>query len=541
MQSVRQNEVWECAVISSKTYADPFNEITVDLLVKGPDGAEVAVPAFWAGGSMWKARFSSPTVGVYECRTRCSDTSDGDLHDVRAKLTITPYTGDNPLYAHGRIQAAPDSRHFEHRDGTPFFWLGDTWWMGLTKRLEWPAGFQELTMDRVAKGFNVVQIVAGLYPDMPPFDERGLNESGFPWERDLSKINPEYFDYADRRIRYMVEMGLVPCIVACWGYYLSYMGIDAIKKHWRNLIARWGAYPVAWCLAGEAKMPFYLSEDKENDAARQKVGWTELAEYVKDTDPFGTAITIHPGDHGRDQINDPSLLSFDMLQTGHSDRLSLSSTLDTVSDAYAKEPIMPFINSEVCYEGIGEACRQEVQRLMFWSSVLNGAAGHTYGANGIWQVNTREKPYGPSPHGMSWGDLPWEEAYQLPGSAHVALGKRILEKLEWQSFEPHLEWVSPCWTKSDQFMSYYAPSAAGIPGKVRVIYMPSFTWSLTVKSLEEDLSYHAYLVSPIDGHIVEVGNVTGDANGEWELALGNPPWKMMPIFQDWVLILEAIE
>jgi len=28
----------------------------------------------------------------------------------------------------------------EHSDGTPFLWLGDTWWMGLTTRLDWPDG-----------------------------------------------------------------------------------------------------------------------------------------------------------------------------------------------------------------------------------------------------------------------------------------------------------------------------------------------------------------------------------------------------------------
>ena len=63
-----------------------------------------------------------------------------------------------------------------HRDGEPFYWMGDTWWMGLTTRLDWPAGFHALTVDRVEKGFSVIQIVAGLYPDMDPFDERGAND-----------------------------------------------------------------------------------------------------------------------------------------------------------------------------------------------------------------------------------------------------------------------------------------------------------------------------------------------------------------------------
>jgi len=42
--------------------------------------------------------------------------------------------------------------------------------MGLTKRFRWPSDFRTLTADRVRKGFSVVQIVAGLYPDMPQFD-----------------------------------------------------------------------------------------------------------------------------------------------------------------------------------------------------------------------------------------------------------------------------------------------------------------------------------------------------------------------------------
>ena len=45
--------------------------------------------------------------------------------------------------------------------------------MGFTKRLSWPDGFDELAADRVAKGFTLVQIVAGVYPDMPYGDPRG--------------------------------------------------------------------------------------------------------------------------------------------------------------------------------------------------------------------------------------------------------------------------------------------------------------------------------------------------------------------------------
>jgi hypothetical protein len=108
----------------------------------------------------------------YRFQTECSDTRNAGLHGVRGEVTITPYTGENPLFRHGPVRVADDLRHFAYADGSPFFWLGDTSWMGLTKRLTWPEDFQQLTADRRAKGFTVVQIVAGLYPDMPAFDER---------------------------------------------------------------------------------------------------------------------------------------------------------------------------------------------------------------------------------------------------------------------------------------------------------------------------------------------------------------------------------
>jgi len=92
-----------------------------------------------------------------------------------------------------------------------------------------------------------------------PFEPRWENEGGKPYEtRDFSVVNPAYFEYADRRIQHLVNAGLLPCIVGGWGYFLPWMGVAKMKQHWRNLVARWGAYPVVWCLAGEGIMPYYL-------------------------------------------------------------------------------------------------------------------------------------------------------------------------------------------------------------------------------------------------------------------------------------------
>jgi hypothetical protein len=547
VKTIHQNQTAEWSFTSAKSRRDPFNEVELSAGFEGEDGEKRLVPAFWAGGRTWRVRFSSPAPGKHHFRTVCTDPSDSGLHGQEGDCQVRAYAGSNPLYRHGPIRVAASRRHFEHADGTPFFWLGDTWWMGLCKRLAWPAGFRKLAADRVRKGFSVVQIVAGLYPDMPAFDRRGANEAGFPWEKDYSRINPAYFNAADRRIAHLVASGLVPCLVGCWGYFLPWMGVEKMKRHWRNLVARYGSYPVVWCLAGEGTMPYYLAPNKEADSRFQKKGWTELARYVREIDPYRHPVTIHPSASARSTVEDPAVLDFDMLQTGHSDRGSLHFTVRLVSESYRTTPVMPAVDGEVCYEGIGGCCGPEVQRMMFWACFLNGAGGYTYGANGIWQVNTRAKPYGPSPHGMSWGDAPWEDAHRLAGSGQVGLAKRFLSRYPWWQFQPHPEWVEPHWT-DDLFTQPFAcgrhdrPMAAGIPGRVRIIYLPMGASLKKVNAIEKGVRYGARLFNPVDGSEQDMGEIQPDAPGDWVPTFpGLPAWFPLPIYQDWVLALEARE
>jgi len=248
--------VAELSFSSNKPYRDPFNEIELDVEFTDPQGNKRRVPAFWAGDQTWRVRYASQLPGSHSYRSICSDVGNADLHGQTGTLDVLADTDDNPLLKHGRLRVAESGRYLEFSDGTPFFWLGDTWWLGLCRRKGWGLEeFRVLTKDRIEKGFTVIQIVAGLYPDLPPFDRRGFNEAGYPWEPDYARINPKYFDAADQRIQHLVDQGLVPCIVAAWGYHLPWLGVERMKRHWRYIVARWGAYPVVWCLAGEGTMP----------------------------------------------------------------------------------------------------------------------------------------------------------------------------------------------------------------------------------------------------------------------------------------------
>ncbi len=445
------NRVVEIMFTAAKKHDDPFDAVDLDVTFTAPDGKTVRVPAFWAGGDVWKVRYASPQVGAHSYRTTCSDPDDAGLNGRVGAIKIRPYEGDNPLYKHGPIRVAADHRHFEYADGTPFFWLGDTWWMGLCERLHWPDEFKTLAADRRAKGFNVVQIVAGLYPDMPAFDPRGRNEAGFPWEKDYSRIRPEYFDKADERLFYLADQGFVPCVVGAWGYHIPWLGVEKMKKHWRYLVARYGALPVVWCAAGEVNLPYYLDKGFPFGGEKQTEEWEKVIRYIREINGFGRLVTVHPTGipplSGRALFKDQSLLDFDMLQTGHGGKETVAPTVRAVRASYEAKPTMPVVDGEVCYEALGAnapggGIPTAAPRLMFWACMTSGAAGHTYGANGVWQLNRKDKPYGKSPHGGDYGHIPWDEAMKLPGSAQLGMAKRLLEKYPWQRFTPHPEWAA---------------------------------------------------------------------------------------------------
>ena len=199
----------------------------------------------------------------------------------------------------------------------------------------------------------------------------------------------------------------MPCIVGAWGYHLPPMGVEKMQQHWRYMIARWGAWPVVWCLAGELTMPFWpprtageledlskrgltIADRRKQDSAFQKSGWTDVARYIRKNDPYKRLLTLHPQAMRscRDQIDDPSLLDFELLQTNHDDWWGTPSSLGLLVSELEKAPRMPVMIGEVAYEGLQQHNRQEVVRFGFWSAILSGEAGHTYGAGGIFEMES---------------------------------------------------------------------------------------------------------------------------------------------------------
>jgi hypothetical protein len=212
-----------------------------------------------------------------------------------------------------------------------------------------------------------------------------------------------------------------------------------------------------------------------------------------------------------------------------------------IAQGRRRDPQCPSIVGEAAYEGIKGACGANVQRLLFWSTVLSGAPGYVYGADGLWQAGV---PGGNS--GGPWGSASFRKAYRLPGSAQLGMAKRLLEGLPWWGFAPRPEWVTPAPSKGD----WIKPYAAGTPGRVRVIffpaianhyrkpsgrlqfiYTPGYRRLIRLNGLEPGLRYRARYVSAVTGVERRLGVIQGDRRGQWV----PPP---APDFSDWVLILE---
>ena len=122
------------------------------------------------------------------------------------------------------------------------------------------------------------------------------------------------------------------------------MGIEKMKKHWRYIIARYGAYPVVWIAGGEV-----------SDPADAPTGWPEVLRYIRETDPYHHPLTVHEKVPPYDSaIPDESLTDFDMFQPGHTGWPSIATAIAQLDKHYARTTVTkPLVVGEIDYEGLG--------------------------------------------------------------------------------------------------------------------------------------------------------------------------------------------
>src|SRR5882724_8750659 len=115
---------------SSLTYSNALQDATLTVVFMSPLGETNQVYGFWDGGQTWLVRFSPNLAGRWSFKSGCSDKANKGLNNQSGEFVCTAAIAASRFTRYKQIHIAADHRHFEHADGTPFFWLADSVWNG---------------------------------------------------------------------------------------------------------------------------------------------------------------------------------------------------------------------------------------------------------------------------------------------------------------------------------------------------------------------------------------------------------------------------
>ena len=343
---------------------------------------QFTIAGFWDGEKTWRVRFAPPAPGEWSYETVSSDAS---LNGVRGRFTCDAATEAekqaNPTLR-GFIRVAESGRYFEYADGTPFLWIGDTWWNWSKRGILLPT-FQKLADDRAAKGFTVGQLY--------------LAGNGGLLDRSFDHPDLEQLRRVEEFVAYANSKGITVWIHPWWSRkdLDKTVGAEKLRRWWRYTIHRFGAYNVIWVLAGEYNMHDYGGLGLDF--------WKELGTLVRREDPYRRLIGAHPTPPALDGgaaapqwstgevIHAEPWLDYNQSQVGHG-KWRNEMIPRVIAADYARTPAKPTIVTEPWYEFIEGNPPAEDVRFAAWSAVLSGAAGHTYGGGHVWRARRPEAP-----------------------------------------------------------------------------------------------------------------------------------------------------
>jgi len=529
--TVGQWEVFEIEMAARDVYGNAYvdglpddGDGLVEVSFTGVSGKAVGmsykIAGFWDGAKTWKVRFSPPASGVW---SYTSASKDPGLNAIKGTFTCTEWTEKekkaNSL-RRGFIRVCKTGkragRHFEYSDGTPFLWIGGTWW-NWTKRDIQFSSYKRLVDDRAEKGFSVGQLFV----------------AGNGWSRKSSLLDETYnvpdvnsIRKVDRMIEYANQKGIVIWVHGWWSRkkLKEAVGEEKIRRWWRYLVHRYGAYNVIWVLAGEYNMYDYGGLGLRF--------WKKLGRMIDVVDPYERIIGVHPtppgweGGAGTPQwstgevIHKEPWLDYNQTQVGHGRWRNEMIPLVVAAD-YARVPSKPIVVSEPWYEFIKGSATAEDIRFGAWAAILSGAAGYRYGGGHIWRAHLPEST-------EQVGIWPLEEGFHTdtldyPGAVSIGHMAQFLKNISWWELEPHPELV----------LEYPQKSCAAVPGQEYLVYLRyGGTVKIDLKPSTQDDVFECICFEPSAGTQGGTLTVTGGKIGTFYPPEHYPHYQQC---RDWVL------
>ena len=429
---------------SSVVYENPFQQCGLKVTFVSPDGTTNVTDAFWDGGKTWRVRFSPDLPGHWTYRTACTDTANRGLDHQAGEFLCTSRTGIGRFAKHGPIRVARDGHHFEHADGSPFFWMADVAWNA--PRLSTSRDWITYTQVRGGQNFSAVQWSAA-----PGTDAK--KHSAFSGG---STIDPVYYQALDEKVDMMNRAGLLSVIAPLWGNENATEDLpeEQISLLVRYMNARWGAYNVAWLLTVD-----------QSRAAR----WLRIGREVFE-DTKHAPVILFPGEisSGFDDFRNEKWVTafgFGLGQNMNGDSLKwlVSGPLSHESTSEPGRPlinVLPPMDNGLAAQGGARINSDDARHIAWWSLLLTRPAGVSYGAQDVATWNATKQSKLPT----------WQLSLFLPGAKQMSHIEEALESIDWWTLHPTPASVSTQPGNNDP--SRYIASAENDAKNLSLTYIP---------------------------------------------------------------------
>ena len=531
--------VWsptEITLTSTKKYDNPYKDVSIDAVFTHTDGTQISLPGFWKEEDTFAVRFSPTKTGTWNYKITCSDASNTSL-TKEGTLNAKENTSENGLQKHGFVKTGDGI--FTYDDGTPFFWLGDTNWQSLNyvqnDNCNYPGckcynQFKHEVDNRVEKGFTVYQT----YFDTAVNDgggQAGLIDS--IWEKKNKLPSSEVFNNKiDKMFEYLHEADMA--VALGFGAHrgtVRAMSLADMKLFVRYCVARYACYSILWMTAQEITNQETEAYDPTMTVME---AWIEVAKYVDEIDGYKHPNSAHMNvmdltNMSALELQKQSWHTYWATQGGHG--LGMLPTKKHYQ-AYCAGT-KPVIEAEYNYEDIncGVFTGYDAVRIGAWNAMLNGCAGYTYGATGIWaNCYSTEGNVGWYDGFTSYNYEPWYMGLDKPGSFEMTYMKNFFMTIkDWSKLVARYEDI-----RYADFLKDSKKMMASTEDKTTFVcyFINDDTSTGTIYGLDNTKTYKALWYNVLTGKFIPVNdNVQG---AQYDI-----PEK--PSTEDWVFLLTSDE
>lgn len=529
--TVQQWHVAEFDLTSSRSYADPFQDVDVNVIFTGPGDVAITRPAFWNGDLKWKVRFAPPHTGLWTMKTISSDNTNAGLNAITDTVQCIAYSGDLEIYKHGFLRVASGGRHLTYADGIPFFYLGDTHWCMPHERFNTSnapgvaSQFKYVVDKRVKQGFTV-------YQSEPIWQPHGGTHTGADEEtvadlRDgFASVDLGGFANLDRKFKYIADLGLVHANAQVdWAlnpanfpiFTEAYMA--RVARYW---VARFGAYPVIWTIAQEIDRNMYGAYD-----AVSLKKWFAVGQAIQENDAYEHPLLPHM-ENTSTAVASTSTWSEKSFHAGWAVQWQGDmADMGMARNFWNASPAKPSVLYEAQYDQFWTDSRGALGAA--YKAFQYGMYGYGYGVNGVWN-DIYSKPGASGDFGTDY-EMParylwWFDGANIETGNQLTHFRKFYTSLDWWKLVPRFDDVA--WAS----FSDKSKSLLSSDGKNTFVafFFSSDSQTGTLKNILPGATYSAQWFNPRDGLFKDIGTITQNTS-QWMI-----PGR--PTREDWILLVK---